>query len=219
MNDLLLSNFALFIFINSVTPGPNNLMLLHGGLKAGFRACYPQMLGISFGLAVMLALSYWGMAMAVTQLPHLMTVLKLFGTAYLLWLTWHMWIDGIVPSSDKLDDELEHPPATSRFQRYFQRWTLPLTAWQATLFQWVNPKVWLMVSVAPSIYLITGERPLWDNLPLCALAFVINQASIAVWAAGGHSLQRLLHQQRLMDVIHKVIVFMTLYCALSLWFD
>ncbi len=218
MNDLLLTNFILFIAINSVTPGPNNLMLLHGGLKAGFRACYPHLFGISAGLVVMLAFSYLGMATIVTRLPVAMTGLKIVGTSYLLWLAWHMWIDGIVPDDKALTSE-QQITKKGRFKHYFRRWTLPLNVWQAALFQWVNPKAWLMVAVAPGIYLIVGERPLIDNLPLCALAFIINLCSIAVWAAGGHSLQRLLHKQRLMHVIHIVIVLMTVYCGVSLWLD
>ncbi len=218
MNDLLLTNFILFMAINSVTPGPNNLMLLHGGLKAGFRACYPHLFGISAGVIILLALSYLGMAAIVTRLPVAMTGLKIVGTSYLLWLAWHMWIDGIVPDDKTLTNE-QQVTKKGRFKRYFRRWTLPLNVWQAILFQWVNPKTWLMVAVAPGIYLIAGERPLIDNLPLCALAFVINQGGIAVWAAGGHSLQRLLHKQRLMRTIHIIIVLMTVYCGVSLWLD
>ncbi len=252
MNYLLLANFSLFIFINSVTPGPNNLMLLHGGIKAGFRACYPHIFGISLGLAIMLALSYWGMATAVTELPAVMLILKILGTSYLLWLAWHMWNDGIVPEEKLLNNEKQlvktnHLKSNSRDKNFsaqgtssqtvqeyskrmhrrngkflvrlhFQNWTLPLNTWQAMLFQWINPKVWIMVSIAPSIYLITGNNPLLENLPLCVLAFVINQCSISIWAAGGHSLQRLLHKQRLMKIIHVAIVLMTIYCAVSLWF-
>lgn len=217
MNELLLTNFIIFIYISSATPGPNNLMLLHGGIKAGFRATYPHMFGISAGLAVMLVLSYWGMANVVTALPVAMTGLKIIGTIYLLWLAWQMWVGGIVPDEENLNTE-DTITQKGRFKQYFQNWTLPLNSWQAALFQWVNPKAWLMVAVAPSVYLITGERPIVDNLPLCGLAFIINQCGICIWAIGGHSLRRLLHRQRLMQVVHVVIVLATVYCGVSLWF-
>lgn len=217
MNELLLTNFIIFLYINSATPGPNNLMLLHGGIKAGFRATYPHMFGISAGLAVMLALSYWGMATVVTALPVAMTGLKIIGTVYLLWLAWQMWVGGIVPDEQKLNTESQ-VTKKGRFKRYFQSWTLPLNVGQAALFQWVNPKAWLMVVVAPSVYLITGEHPILDNLPLCGLAFIINQCGICIWAVGGHGLRRLLHRQRLMQIVHVVIVLATVYCGVSLWF-
>lgn len=216
MNDLLLTNFAIFICINSITPGPNNLMLLHGGVKAGFRACYPHILGISLGFVVMMIVSYWGMATVVTELPEAMLGLKIIGTIYLLWLAWHMWVDGIVPDDHALQHE--HPiHNTGRLSRYLQTWTLPLTLWQAALFQWINPKAWLMVAIAPSIYVIAGKHAIINNLPLCGLAFIINQCCVAVWAAGGHSLRRLLHRQHLMRIVHIAVVLMTLYCAVGLW--
>lgn len=216
MNYLLLSNFAVFIFINSVTPGPNNLMLLHGGVKAGFRACYPHTLGISLGFSIMMMISYWGMATVVTELPIAMLGLKIAGTIYLLWLAWHMWADGIVPDEKNLAHD-KPVASTGRLSRYLQTWTLPLTLWQAALFQWINPKAWLMVAVAPSIYLIAGKHAIINNLPLYGLAFIINHCSVAVWAAGGHSLRQLLHHKRLMRIVHIAVVMMTVYCAVGLW--
>lgn len=215
MQHIHLTNFAVFIFISSITPGPNNLMLLHCGVKVGFRACYPHMLGISLGTNIMFALSYWGMATVVTELPAAMFGLKIIGTTYLLWLAWHMWVDGIVPDKKALAQETQVSAHGCR--RYFQTWTLPLNIWQAMLFQWANPKAWLMVTVAPSICLMDGEYPLFDNAPLYVLAFIISQCCIAVWAVGGHSLRQLLHHQRLMRVVHILVVFMTVYCAVSLW--
>ncbi len=112
MQNLLLSNFIIFIFINSATPGPNNLMLLHAGIKSGFKACYPHILGIGIGLNIMLALSYWGMATVITELPTVMTGLKIIGTSYLLWLAWQMWITGIMP--DVPDETYMYAPVLSR---------------------------------------------------------------------------------------------------------
>src|SRR5699024_6731134 len=81
---------VLFMLVNSVTPGPNNLMLLHGSIKRGFWACRWHMLGITIGVTIMLWLSYWGMAALVVSFPVLMLTIKLLGTLYLLWLTYQM---------------------------------------------------------------------------------------------------------------------------------
>ena len=81
---------AIFLFISSITPGPNNLMLLHGSIKCGFWACRWHMLGITTGVAVMLGLSYWGMETLVVGFPAIMLTIKALGTLYLLWLTYHM---------------------------------------------------------------------------------------------------------------------------------
>ena len=81
---------AIFMFVNSVTPGPNNLMLLHGSIKRGFWACRWHMLGITTGVVIMLWLSYWGMAALVVSYPAVMLIIKVLGTLYLLWLTYQM---------------------------------------------------------------------------------------------------------------------------------
>ena len=47
-HDTLLA-LALFAFATSVTPGPNNLMLLASGANFGFRRSIPHMLGIATG--------------------------------------------------------------------------------------------------------------------------------------------------------------------------
>lgn len=60
---------AIFMLVNSITPGPNNLMLLHGGIKCGFRQCRWHMLGITVGVTIMLWLSYWGVAALVVEYP------------------------------------------------------------------------------------------------------------------------------------------------------
>lgn len=81
---------AIFMLVNSITPGPNNLMLLHGSIKRGFWACRWHMLGITLGVTVMLWLSYWGMAALVVSFPSIMLIIKILGTLYLLWLTYQM---------------------------------------------------------------------------------------------------------------------------------
>ena len=45
--------FAIFALVTSITPGPNNLMLLASGVNFGFRSSVPHMLGISLGFHVM----------------------------------------------------------------------------------------------------------------------------------------------------------------------
>lgn len=45
--------FSLFAFVTSVTPGPNNLMLLASGVNFGFRRTIPHIFGISTGFLVL----------------------------------------------------------------------------------------------------------------------------------------------------------------------
>lgn len=208
---------VLFMLVNSITPGPNNLMLLHGSIKRGFWACRWHMLGITIGVTIMLWLSYWGMAALVVSFPVLMLTIKLLGTLYLLWLTYQMAKSDftvIVHEALQREQSGKASGETEVKQRFGE---LPLSFWQAVLFQWLNPKAWTMTVVAPSLAMFHAGKPWLDNYSLLALTAVVNLVSISFWAAGGHWLRKLVHLPRVMRVIHALIVIMTLYCALTLW--
>ena len=103
---------AIFMLVNSITPGPNNLMLLHGSVKCGFWACRWHMLGITVGVTIMLWLSYWGMAALIISFPAVMLIIKILGTLYLLWLTYQMAkTNFITVVNDALKHEQQHKQA------------------------------------------------------------------------------------------------------------
>ena len=212
---------ALFMLVNSVTPGPNNLMLLHGGIKRGFWPCRWHMLGITVGVTIMLWLSYWGMAALIISFPAVMLSIKILGTLYLLWLTYQMAkTDFIAVVNDALKHEHEqkHNQTNEVVIEVKKRFgELPLSFGQALLFQWLNPKAWTMTVVAPSLAMFHAGKPWLDNYALLAMCAIINLLSISCWAAGGHWLRKLVHLPRVMRVIHALIVLMTLYCAVTLW--
>ena len=79
---------AMFAFVTSVTPGPNNIMLLASGAQFGFRRTLPHMLGIVLGVATLLLSTLLGLGALFTLYPPLYSVLKWVGCAYLLWLAW-----------------------------------------------------------------------------------------------------------------------------------
>ena len=84
----LLLAFAGFAFVSSITPGPNNAMLLASGVNYGFRRTVPHIAGISLGCMIMLLLVGLGLGQVVAAVPMLYIVLRYAGTAYLLWLAW-----------------------------------------------------------------------------------------------------------------------------------
>ena len=57
---------AMFAIVNSITPGPNNVMLTASGATFGYRRTLPHMLGISAGGALMLLLVGVGSLMVST---------------------------------------------------------------------------------------------------------------------------------------------------------
>ena len=53
--DVFLALLA-FAFVSSVTPGPNNMMLMASGVNFGFRRTIPHALGVAIGFTLMVAI-------------------------------------------------------------------------------------------------------------------------------------------------------------------
>ena len=93
--DLLLG-FALFALVTSITPGPNNTMLLASGVNFGFNRTIPHMLGITCGFFVLVVAVGFGLGAVFQTYPLLYTVLRYVGAAYLLYLAWKIAHSGPV---------------------------------------------------------------------------------------------------------------------------
>lgn len=162
-HDLLLALLG-FAFVTSVTPGPNNMMLLASGVNFGFRRTLPHMLGISLGHALMVFLVGLGLSRVFVTFPVAMTGLKVASVAYMLWLAWKI-AHASAPGPGQVQGRL-------------------LTFLQAAAFQWVNPKAWAMSLGAVANY--AGG----DEVLAVALVFAcVNLPSVALWAAAGEGLR------------------------------
>lgn len=180
MQPALLGPLALFTFISSITPGPNNTMLAASGLNFGLRRTWPHVWGVSLGFTLMVVLVGLGMGAVFVQYPWLHPVLKYLSAAYLLFLAWK-----IANAAPPL-----HPGEGAEQSR-------PMTFGQAALFQWVNPKAWVMTTGMVSAYVPPGEG-FWGHLGLAALiAILVGLPCIVVWAAFGSALRRWLHRPRM----------------------
>ncbi|MEM8577998.1 MAG: LysE family translocator [Pseudomonadota bacterium] len=170
----LLTALAIFAFVSSITPGPNNLMLMASGANFGFVRTVPHMLGVGLGFVFMVVLVGLGLARAFEAAPVLHSVLKWASIAYLLYLAWK--IATAAPAQDRA--------AGGR----------PFTFLQAAAFQWVNPKAWTMALTAVTVY--TPDTALASVL-LVALVFgAINLPAVSSWTALGVQMARLLRSAR-----------------------
>ncbi len=158
-----------FAFVSSVTPGPNNLMLLASGVNFGFRRTIPHMFGIAGGFGVLLLAVGLGLGALLQALPLLHVGLKIAGGAYLLYLAWRI---AMSRSLGKAEGEGVRP------MRFIE----------AAAFQWVNPKAWVMAVTAMAIY--TDPTAPVGSVLLVACAFVVvNFPSVSIWAGFGTALR------------------------------
>ena len=170
--------FALFAFAASITPGPNNLMLLASGANFGFRASLPHVMGVASGFMILVASVGFGLAEVFSRLPWVYATMRWAGAAYLLYLAWR--IATAAPSDPSAQES-----GPSR----------PMSFLGAVAFQWVNPKAWLMAVSAFSTYVPATSGTL-VLLGTVALFGAINLPSITAWAVGGSHLQRWLQTRQ-----------------------
>lgn len=173
----LLTGLALFSFVSSITPGPNNLMLMASGANFGFRRTLPHMLGVGIGFTAMVALVGLGLVGLFEAYPLSYDVLKAVSVVYLVFLAWK-----IATSAAPAGTETEEQQGR------------PITFIQAVLFQWVNPKAWTMALTALTVY--APSQSLWAVLLVAAVFGLINLPCVSSWTLLGQQLQRLLTSQR-----------------------
>ncbi len=162
--------FATFCFVSSITPGPNNLMLMASGANFGIQRTIPHWLGIGIGFTAMIVLVGVGLMQVFDAFPVAYMILKILSVAYLLYLAWK--IANAAPPGDA--------DATGT----------PMTFLQACAFQWVNPKAWAMALTAVSVYTPTQDVA---AILLTALIFgVINLPACSTWMFIGQQMRRFL---------------------------
>ena len=165
--DLFLA-LVVFAFVTSITPGPNNLMLLASGVNFGFVRTIPHMLGIGAGFFSLLIGVGLGLGAVLTAYPQLHLALKIAGGAYLLYLAWKI--------------------AMSRSMGEGTAGARPMTFVEAAAFQWVNPKAWVMAVTAMAVY-TDPQRPFLTMLLVAAAFAVVNVPSVSTWAGFGVALR------------------------------
>ena len=174
MQTELLAALVGFAFVTSITPGPNNLMLLASGVNYGVRRTVPHMLGISLGHALMVFLVGLGLAQVFDELAWSRPALAVASVLYMGWLALRI--------------------ATAAPPKGAQATGRPLTFLQAAAFQWVNPKAWVMALTAVTAYAAGTD---WLSVLVVAVVFaMVNLPSVSTWAVAGQQLRRWLNEPR-----------------------
>lgn len=198
MNGSLFLALTLFAVVSSITPGPNNTMILASGVRFGFRRSLPHLAGISLGFGVMVTLVGLGLHAVLRDAPVILDTLRYVGSAYLVWLAYQL---ATAP-----------PPGTEQAAA-----AQPMGFWAAAAFQWVNPKAWIMAMTAVTTYL--PDKPLaWQILGVAGWFTVINIPCVAAWAGFGSAMRSYLQDPlrlRIFNVTMAVALLASLYPMLT----
>lgn len=190
---------ALFAFVTSVTPGPNNIMLTASGANFGFKRTLPHIAGIITGMGLLNISVGLGLGALFTQFPVLQQVLRIVGSAYLLWLAYKLLSFSAI--SDKNTE------------------AKPFSLVQAAAFQYINPKAWIMVISANASFSLMGDGYWWSVLMITTIYAVVGTPSIMVWAGFGQYMRQFLGQQNVLRLFNITMAVLTALCVCFIWMD
>ena len=193
----LISAISAYNFVMYVTPGPNNSILTASGIKFGFFRSVPNIFGIPTGHGIQLALVCLGLGSLFTQFPILLNILRYVGAVYILYLAYKMFGSLNVSSTKE----------KSRPLRYYE----------AILFQFVNPKAWVICITAVSLFYPEKENLIVGTLFMVIMSTVINIPSISVWAFGGSVIRHYLGNNKLKKIIEWFLALLLLATAVSVF--
>ena len=165
----------LFCVVASVTPGPNNMMLLASGVNFGVRRTLPHLAGVVLGFAAMVALVGFGLDAIFRVAPWLSPAMRYAGAAYLLWLAWRIAKSGAVKEG----------VAAGR----------PLGFIGAAAFQWINPKGWVMAVSALTTYAVSPDYAT-AVFVVALTCLIVGVPCTGVWVLFGAAMRRFLADPR-----------------------
>jgi threonine/homoserine/homoserine lactone efflux protein len=186
-----------FAFMSSITPGPNNLMLSASGVAFGMQKTLPHILGVVLGFAFLLALCGSGVGAFMVEFPPAAIALKLLGSVYLLYLAWAM-----------------RNAFAVKAQRAGAR---PFSFVQAFLFQFANPKAWVMGLTAASVFLPQLGVGWAALLTLCVVFAAVGTPCIVLWTALGVTARRFLAGPRAQAACGAAIFALMVITVIAIW--
>ena len=191
INFSLFSALAAFYFTMFFTPGPNNAMLTASGMKFGFIKTLPHLMGISLGHIFQIGLTCFGLANLFLIYPQVQFYMKILCFVYLLYLGWKMI--GSFSSTQK---------KTGR----------PLRFYEASLFQFINPKAWSIAVTVASGFFPTEENIFIGVAFVTITAAVINLPTCSLWALFGSGLRKFVNNEntkKLIEYLLAVLLILT----------
>jgi threonine/homoserine/homoserine lactone efflux protein len=194
LNDL--AALVAFAFVGSFSPGPNNAVLWASGISFGFRRTIPHVIGGALGVAALVVGVAAGIGAFLEAVPAAAFVLRLAGSAYLLYVAWRVAGSGAITRAEA---------------------TRPLNVWQGAWFQWLNPKAWFFAIALVGTFLPEDLHRLAGIALLATVVLLVVATSFTIWAAGGAALARFVADERRRRAANLVLAALIVASVILLW--
>ena len=181
-----------YYFVMFVTPGPNNAMLTASGIKFGFKKTLPHLIGIPFGHVIQIILVCFGLGSLFQKYPFIQFYLKWVCFFYLIFLSWK--ILGSFSNNDKESGR-------------------PLKLYEAALFQFINPKAWVVALTAATAFFPSNENFFVATIFVAVTAPFICFPSICLWALFGASIKSIIKNTKIKKTIEYILAMLLIITA------
>jgi threonine/homoserine/homoserine lactone efflux protein len=191
-----LAALVAFAFVGSFSPGPNNVVLWASGISFGFRRTVPQIVGAALGVCALVVGVAAGIGAFLEAVPAAATVLRVAGSAYLLYVAFQVAGSGAIGRAEV---------------------ARPLGVGQAAVFQFLNPKAWVFALAVVGTFLREDvPRPAGIAL-LASVVVVVVAVSFTIWAAGGAALATFVADERRRRVVNLLLAALVVASVVLLW--
>lgn len=172
----LILSYALFVLATVGTPGPNVVMIAASGANFGIKRSIPHIMGVVFGFIFMMALVGAGLGQIFDLYPFIHDILRYIGAAFMLYLAYKI---------ATAKNNMQNGKVAGK----------PLTFIQASAFQWVNPKAWVMIIGAIAQFLTVGGDKFVELTIIVVVHLVVSAPMTFAWCLFGREIGKLLKSE------------------------
>jgi len=178
----------------AITPGPNNLIVLESAAQGGIMAAARPIIGVLTGSLALLIVTWFGLEAVSGSVPRFELLIATLGATYLMWLGATLAFE-TRPAGDAAAG-------------------LPAGVANVALFQFANPKSWVLVATSAAAVSATGSI-----FVLAGLMSVISLLCLASWAGVGTALSKLLRRARNRILFNRAMGTLLMISAFGVLFD
>ena len=171
-----------FVFLGLFSPGPNVILLTASGARFGFRRTLPHLAGVVLGVGIVAGITGAGIGALLLAHPGLTLGLKIGAALWILIMARNLWLSA---------------PGQGR------NGARPMTFVEAVLFQWINPKIWVVALAATAF--VTELAPLAQAASLGLTFSGTNLFVCLFWSATGAALSALLSDPGRWQVFARIM--------------
>lgn len=188
-------SFLSFIFVTTITPGPNNISSASLGMLFGYRQTLRYLLGIASGFFLLLFVCAILSSSLVYYAPWAQYYLKYIGAIYIIWLAYKTFNASYSTGKDSTQ----------------------LVSYSKGLFlQIVNPKGLFYGLTIFTTFLVGA-----DEHPLLLLSWILFLAlicfcSVSIWALFGVMIQKHMKNEKAKLAINALLSLALIYTALDI---